>query len=75
MVREGHAWAYRRYLTDQSFLEDEAKAREEGIGLWSIAGPVAPWNWRRGDRNPVEVVQYLSIRRIFPVAANDIAEK
>ena len=56
MVREGHAWAYRQYLTDQTFLEDEAAAREEGIGLWSIAGPVAPWNWRRGDKSPDFVI-------------------
>lgn len=50
MVREGHAWAYRDYLDDQSLLQDEAKARDDGIGLWSLPGPVAPWEWRRGER-------------------------
>ena len=50
MVREGHAWAYRQYLTDKSLLTDEAKAKEQGIGLWSVADPVAPWAWRRGSR-------------------------
>ena len=39
MVREGHAWAYRQYLSDQSLLTDEANAKEQGIGLWSIADP------------------------------------
>ncbi len=52
MVSEGHAWAYRQYLNDQSLLKDEAKAKEQGIGLWSVAGPVAPWEWRRGTRQP-----------------------
>ena len=51
MVREGHAWVYRQYLDDQSLLNDEAKAKAEGIGLWSIANPVPPWDWRRGARS------------------------
>ena len=52
MVREGHAWAYRQYLTDQSLLDDERRAREAGVGLWSLplAQHVAPWEWRRGER-------------------------
>ena len=51
MVREGHAWAYRQYLTDQSLLRDEARAKAQGLGLWGIADPVAPWAWRRGSRS------------------------
>ena len=57
MVREGHAWAYRQYLTDQSFLEDEAAAKTERIGLWSVPDPVAPWAWRRGSRSPAVPVK------------------
>src|SRR5690606_35822498 len=33
LVREGHAWVYKRYLKDPSLLEDEAAAREAGRGL------------------------------------------
>jgi endonuclease YncB( thermonuclease family) len=36
MVREGHAWVYRKYLEDQSLLEDEKVAREAGKGLWGL---------------------------------------
>ena len=52
MVREGHAWAYRQYLNDQSLLEDERRARNAGTGLWSLppAQHVPPWAWRRGER-------------------------
>ena len=52
MVREGHAWAYRQYLNDQSLLEDERRARNAGTGLWSLplAQHVPPWEWRRGER-------------------------
>ena len=55
LVTEGHAWAYRRYLTEESFLQDEAAARQRRTGLWSTAGPVAPWLWRRGTRGPTYV--------------------
>ena len=51
MVREGHAWAYRRYLNDLTLLDDEAVARTEGIGLWSQKNPIAPWEFRRNRQN------------------------
>ena len=53
MVREGHAWAYRQYLSDESLLDDERRAREAGAGLWSMpeAQQVPPWEWRRSGRS------------------------
>ena len=51
MVREGHAWVYRRYATE-NWLPDEAAARDVGLGLWSlgVGTSVPPWEWRRGER-------------------------
>ena len=51
MVREGHAWVYRRYATE-NWLPDEAAARDSGLGLWSlgVGASVPPWEWRRGER-------------------------
>ncbi len=51
MVREGHAWVYRSYATE-NWLPDEAQARSAGLGLWSLGAEqaVAPWQWRRGER-------------------------
>ncbi len=51
MVREGHAWVYRRYATE-NWLPDEAAARDLGIGLWSlgVGASVPPWEWRRSER-------------------------
>ncbi|MCY4342221.1 MAG: thermonuclease family protein [Gammaproteobacteria bacterium] len=51
MVREGHAWVYRRYATE-NWLPDEAAARDLGSGLWSlgVGASVPPWEWRRGER-------------------------
>lgn len=52
MIREGHAWAYRQYLKDQSLLTDEEYARVNGLGLWSLpeAQRVPPWEWRHAGR-------------------------
>ncbi len=50
LVREGHAWAYRKYLTDPTFVIDENFARQHNAGLWSMSDPTAPWLWRRGVR-------------------------
>jgi len=51
LVREGHAWAFRRYLEDRSLLDDEAAARRAGRGLWAGADPVPPWEWRQQRRD------------------------
>lgn len=48
MLREGHAWAYRRYMGDARFCDLEAEARNGKKGLW--AQPVSEWiyppEWR-----------------------------
>ena len=51
-VAQGAAWAYRRYLTDQTLIAVEARARQDRLGLWSLsdAETVEPWEWRTGKR-------------------------
>ena len=48
MLREGHAWAYRRYMKDPKFCDIEQEARSKKLGLW--AQPVSDWiyppEWR-----------------------------
>lgn len=53
MIREGHAWAYRQYLKDQSLLADEDHARVNGLGLWSLpeSQRTPPWEWRHAGRS------------------------
>ena len=46
LVREGHAWVYERYLSDTTLLLDQAKAKEEAIGVWQVSDPISPWQWR-----------------------------
>lgn len=48
LVREGAAWVFVRYAARGSELyKVEAKARKDGIGLWSLPKPLPPWEWRR----------------------------
>ena len=48
MLRDGHAWAYRRYMKDAKFCDFEQEARSKKLGLW--AQPVSDWvyppEWR-----------------------------
>lgn len=57
MVRNGDAWVYRRYATDERLflLEDAARAR--GLGLWSLpeSRRIPPWQWRQEGRGDVPV--------------------
>lgn len=53
MVREGHAWVYRKYAKDKTLFDDESYARSRGLGLWSLPENQrqAPWKWRKEKRN------------------------
>ena len=48
MLRQGHAWAFRRYMKDPKFCDLEEEARSKKLGLW--AQPVSDWvyppEWR-----------------------------
>jgi micrococcal nuclease len=50
MIRDGHAWAFRRYMRkeDASLCADESTARIAKRGLWALAvdAPIAPWEYR-----------------------------
>lgn len=52
MVQQGHAWAYRRYLSEADYCQWEASARSSRLGLWSLPSTNwhAPWEWRRLQR-------------------------
>ena len=57
MIREGYAYAMRRFPFSRSaeFLRAEQEARREGKGLWK-AGGLAELRWMQADRGaPVEV--------------------
>ena len=53
LVREGHAWVYRRYCDMPqclSWLALERQAKKQGLGLWQSRNPTPPWEWRRKNK-------------------------
>jgi len=52
-VRRGLAWHYVKYAREQPastrrvYAQAEERARAQRVGLWAVAAPVAPWDYRR----------------------------
>ncbi|MFW5431539.1 MAG: thermonuclease family protein [Methylophilaceae bacterium] len=47
MLKHGHAWFNDRYSTDLVLALKERTARKSKLGLWRDEKPIAPWVWRR----------------------------
>ncbi|MDE1152822.1 MAG: thermonuclease family protein [Micavibrio sp.] len=49
-VRQGAAWAYTQYLTDERIKQAETEARNAKAGLWALQADqiMPPWEWRHG---------------------------
>ena len=52
MVKLGYAWWYRQFARlHEPLREAEQFARVRKLGLWADPDPMAPWAWRRSQRN------------------------
>lgn len=49
LVKNGWAWHYKKYSTSEKLAALEYEARKNKIGLWSVPGAVAPWQWRKNN--------------------------
>lgn len=47
MLNEGMAWHFTKYDSTEEYHRAEEEARAKRIGLWSIADPIAPWDYRK----------------------------
>lgn len=47
MVKDGYAWAYTKYLRDDSYRVAQSYAQQNRLGLWREANPIPPWEWRQ----------------------------
>ena len=59
MVFSGQAFAYGKYLGTGrlTFLEAEAAAQRQGLGVWRVPeGIQRPWDWRSGERFTCEEI-------------------
>jgi micrococcal nuclease len=50
LVAEGWAWHFKRYSKDKALADAEKDARAKKSGLWADAHPIAPWDWRRTEK-------------------------
>ncbi|MDC0300292.1 thermonuclease family protein [Verrucomicrobia bacterium] len=51
MIKQGMAWHYKQYSKDQELASAEVEARKKRLGLWADKSRIAPWEWRKGNRN------------------------
>jgi endonuclease YncB( thermonuclease family) len=57
-VKQGMAWHYKKYESEQSpedkraYAQAEQEARAGRRGLWRDFEPVPPWDWRAGRKAP-----------------------
>jgi len=51
-VKNGAAWAYTQYLTDDRIKQAEDEARAAKVGLWALQVDqiMPPWEWRHGGK-------------------------
>lgn len=49
-VKEGLAWVYRQYASDQRYFKAETAAKSAKVGLWSMSEPTPPWEYRKGKK-------------------------
>jgi endonuclease YncB( thermonuclease family) len=67
-IKAGLAWYYKQYDKDlrrvdkQLYAEAQKAASLKGIGLWSDATPVAPWDFRRNKPIPSVADEGCEIR-------------
>jgi micrococcal nuclease len=47
LVRNGYAWHYKKFSTDETYAALESHARAAKRGLWADENAIAPWHFRK----------------------------
>ncbi len=47
LIKAGLAWHYKRYSSDPELAMAQQQAKREGVGVWSLADPIPPWELKR----------------------------
>jgi len=50
LVRNGLAWHYKKYNSDQELSDLETAARNSRVGLWADPSPIPPWEFRKNPK-------------------------
>ncbi|KEY17967.1 thermonuclease family protein [Kaistella antarctica] len=51
LIRAGYGWWYYHYSKDKSLENLEHNAKQNRLGLWQDENAIAPWDYRRAQRN------------------------
>lgn len=51
MIKNGLAWHFKKYSQDTSLSRLEIEAKNKHLGLWKDANPIAPWEFRKKQKN------------------------
>lgn len=46
-IKDGYAWVYKQYSSNQIYYQEEKKAKDLKKGLWIAKEPLAPWEYRK----------------------------
>ena len=69
MIQDGYAWFYKQYAKDQPkeealrYAKAEQDARAKHKGLWADPNPVAPWDFRKEDKEQARAAKAASSYR------------
>jgi endonuclease YncB( thermonuclease family) len=59
LVRAGMAWVYPWFCREEPLCSElknlEGKARKSRRGLWQLEDPVAPWDWKKMNKQDFSV--------------------
>lgn len=50
MISRGWAWQEKQYDRSVEYAASETVAREGKLGLWADDDPIAPWSWRKSEK-------------------------
>lgn len=70
-IRQGMAWAYRQYLHDQSLIDDEEKAIQSKVGLWSDPNSIPPWEYRHSKKGQKQNSPMRNISTAIEMPSNN----
>ena len=51
MVKDGLAWHFKHFDNTESYTQVEKEAKEKKIGLWKDKEPIAPWEFRKQNKD------------------------
>lgn len=77
-VKNGMAWVYTEYATDQNYFDEEKKAKDSRSGLWDNPTAVAPWDFRHGVKKAqpkADETQTIAKLDASPSSSSDCGNK